>query len=108
MSIPLLREKQLAKKALGRWGIEGQEGMLIEEIGEVLQAWNKRERAVSYLGDQDIDFNMEDYLEELADLHIILDQLEIGYGEIYRKIKQKKLDRLEELLGEAEENGWRS
>jgi len=75
--------------------------MLIEEIGEVLQALNKRDRAVACLGDRDVDFQLEDYLEELADLHIILDQLEVAYGDIYRKIKRKKLNRLEELLEEG-------
>lgn len=91
-----ISEEQLYNQALEKWGIEAQEGMLLEEIGEVLIAWNKRNRNLN-------GCTFEQYTEELVDLQIMLGQMEVVLGDQFREIKEEKLKRLYERLQEGEQ-----
>lgn len=85
------------------YGLETQWGQFLEEIGELLQAYNKLNRAKT-LGDQYIA--MQNIQEELGDVDIMLQQLKLLFGKksieqnIDYKI-QRQLDRIkEESTGE--------
>ena len=63
---------QLYREALRAWGPELQSLMLAEEIGELLQAWSKYRRGEGLA---------LDVVEEIADVRIMLEQLEIMIAE---------------------------
>lgn len=74
------------QRALSKFGAEKQEGKLIEEMAELMQAilkrWNGREYNVS---------------EEIADVQIVLDQIKLLHPD-WKSWEQIKLKRLEEML----------
>lgn len=77
-------------KALNKYGIVNQKWMLVEECGELLNAFAKikRERA-----------SKEDIITELADVHIMVEQMAYFFGyEEFLAEKERKLARLEERL----------
>lgn len=71
---------------MSRFGEAKQEGKLIEEMAELMQAilkrWNGREHNVS---------------EEIADVQIVLDQIKLLHPD-WKTWEQIKLKRLEEML----------
>ena len=78
------------ERALDIYGIESQEWVLIEECGELIDviAKHKRGRASD-----------DDILTELADVHIIVEQMAMYLGlENFYKEKARKLQRLNERL----------
>jgi len=97
-----MNERQLYAHALANWGEKAQEGMLLEEMGEVLVAFNKRHRHVN--GCSSLEF-----VEELVDLSIMIEQEKLILRilpEHWAEIKQKKLQRLARMLEvEYVENG---
>ncbi len=87
-----MNESQLYELAIKTWGVTAQEGMFVEEIGEVLQALNKMHRTKS--GDKVLNF-----IEEMADLEIMLNQMKCLYpSEYFNKIKKDKLTKLANKL----------
>lgn len=74
------------QRALNKFGEAKQEGKLIEEMAELMQAilkrWNGREHNVS---------------EEIADVQIVLDQIKILHPD-WKTWEQIKLKRLEDML----------
>lgn len=76
--------------ALNFYGIESQKAMLVEEVGELLNALAKfrRERATG-----------RDVITELADVSIMVEQMAVVFGkEQYEREKERKLERLKYRL----------
>lgn len=79
--------------ALKQFGISAQQWMIVEEIGELLNAIAKQKRGRS---------TEEDIITELADVHIMVEQMALFYGwEDFVKEKERKLKRLENRLRKA-------
>lgn len=85
---------QLYNKALKQYGIKAQEWVLIEECGELLNAIAKLKRGHS---------TKEDIITELADVHIMVEQMAHFYGwEEFKAEKIYKLTRLKERLNKRD------
>jgi len=68
--------KELSEKAVEKWGLERQTDMVIEEVGEFLQAWNKIKRG---------QITQREYVEEMVDCYIMFSQMRHYMGN-YLKI----------------------
>lgn len=80
------------KKALVKWGYQSQWGMLIEEMGELMQVLNKYDRKKATLAQVQ---------DELADVEIMIGQMGVVFGrEAIHRRKIEKINRLEKLLKE--------
>ena len=85
---------ELYFKAIGQYGIVSQEWMLVEECGELLNAFAKLRRGRA---------SKEDILTELADVHIMVEQMACFFGlEEFKAEKERKLERLNERLKKGE------
>lgn len=81
---------ELYFKAIGQYGIVSQEWKLVEECGELLNAFAKLRRGRA---------SKEDIITELADVHIMVEQMACFFGlEEFQAEKERKLARLEERL----------
>lgn len=81
---------KLYDKALNRYGIIAQTWMLIEECGELLNAFAKLKRGRA---------TKEDVITELADVHIMIEQMAYFFGlDEFKVEKERKLARLEGRL----------
>ena len=77
-------------------GYECQSNVALEELGELIQAICKYKREEYDKSPQEIKDNL---LEEIADVHNMINQLEMYFGEEkIRKIRIKKVLRTKELL----------
>jgi|WetSurMetagenome_2_1015567.scaffolds.fasta_scaffold03545_12 hypothetical protein len=76
--------KELLAEAIKRWGIESQSFMAIEEMAELTKALSKIYREC---GQKQI----ENVIEEIADVKIMLEQMEMIYEPIAEKSDIKKL-----------------
>lgn len=84
---------EIYNSALNQFGITAQQWMIVEEIGELLNAIAKQKRGRS---------TKEDIITELADVHIVVEQMALFYGwEDFVKEKELKLKRLENRLRKA-------
>ena len=78
------------------WGYDAQARMAIEEMSELTKALCKYERFGKENAPQEIKDNI---LEELADVHNMIAQLEMYFGkEEIEKIRLQKIERTEKLL----------
>jgi len=77
--------KELSEKAVEKWGLERQTDMVIEEVGEFLQAWNKIKRG---------QITQREYVEEMVDCYIMFSQMRHLYGELFEDIYRNKCDRI--------------
>ena len=85
------REKELYREALGKYGVVNQKWMLIEECGELVNAFAKLNRGRA---------KKQDIITELADVYIMVRQIALWWGlEDFYKEKERKLKRLAERLG---------
>lgn len=85
-----MTQLEILQKALKVYGIDKQRNMLIEEIGELLNAIGKQPRGRA---------TNDDILEELADVVIICEQIAISISFVdYRTKRIEKLERLEAKL----------
>ena len=76
--------------ALTKYGIISQRWMLIEELGELLDAIAKLERK---------RIKIEDLMTELADASIMIEQISLYYGwDQFMQERERKLIRLNERL----------
>lgn len=66
--------EKVCAKALKKWGLKAQETILTEEIGELLQAVSKYRRS------NGAELSRENLAEEIADVRIMLTQMEIGHN----------------------------
>ena len=88
-----MNETELYKKAIERWGIESQVGMVIEECSELITTicHAQRDRAT-----------IIDIAQEVADVEIMCGQLrEIIGNDIVTQCKKEKLIRLEQRIEKA-------
>lgn len=80
----------LYRKAIESWGIEAQVFMVMEEVGEMLNALAKANRGRS---------TSKEIITELADVSIMMEQMASYFGwEEFEKEKEYKLERLKERL----------
>lgn len=87
---------KIINTALNKYGIENQKWMLIEECGELLNAIAKLKRGRS---------TKEDIITELADVHIMVEQMAFFFGwNEFKAEKKRKLIRLNERLNKDETN----
>ena len=78
------------------WGYDAQARMAIEEMSELTKALCKYERFGKENAPQEIKDNI---LEELADVHNMIAQLEMYFGKKeIEKIRLQKIERTEKLL----------
>ena len=88
--------EQRLKKFMECWGYDAQARMAIEEMSELTKALCKYERFGKENAPQEIKDNI---LEELADVHNMIAQLEMYFGkEEIEKIRLQKIERSEKLL----------
>lgn len=88
--------EQRLKKFMECWGYDAQARMAIEEMSELTKALCKYERFGKENAPQEIKDNI---LEELADVHNMIAQLEMYFGkEEIEKIRLQKIERTEKLL----------
>jgi len=93
-----MKQEELFIKAINKWGLQKQMLMLVEELGELQHAVIKAIR-------NNQEFT-EEMAEEWADTEIMLAQMrhywtqKMDLDEILDEFKNKKLKRLEQLLGE--------
>ena len=86
--------KEEAQAAIDVWGKETQTNMLIEEVGEFLQAWNKVKRGA---------FTEEQYVEELVDVYIMIQQMIHMHSEVFAEVYPKKLAKVKDKIATAAE-----
>lgn len=81
---------RLYNRVINTYGIDAQKMMLIEECGELLNAVAKLKRGRS---------TKEDIITELADVHIMVEQMAFFFGwDEFKAEKERKLQRLQERL----------
>lgn len=95
MDEPFSQEtRELYRKCLDKWGPVAQFFMVYEEIGELMQAISKWDRKPSRE-------NQSALTEEIADVLIMLEQLEVLVSIPYGRVsaaKEAKLMRLREIV----------
>ena len=85
-----------SKEALDFWGFDPQSLMLLEEMGELTKAICKYRRFGCEQTNVEIKNNL---LEEIADVHNMIDQMELYFGkEEITKIRLNKLKRTHERI----------
>ena len=85
---------ELYNRTLNNYGIVNQEWMLVEECGELMNAFAKLRRGRA---------SKEDIITELADVHIMVEQMACFFGlEEFQAEKERKLERLNERLKKGE------
>ena len=84
--------KEEAETAIAVWGKERQTNMVIEEVGEFLQAWNKVKRGA---------FTEEQYVEELVDVYIMVQQMIHMHSTVFAKVYPKKLAKVKAKIKAA-------
>jgi NTP pyrophosphatase (non-canonical NTP hydrolase) len=77
--------KELSQAAVEKWGLERQTNMVIEEVGEFLQAWNKLKRG---------KITHRQYVEEIVDCYIMFSQMRHLYGQQFEDIYLEKIEKI--------------
>ena len=84
------KEKEIFTLAITKWGLSSQISALIEEFGETIQ------RAAQL---QNKKTDVVNFLEELADAEIMIDQMRLYFGnERMDRWREQKMNRLEKRL----------
>lgn len=91
-----MKKKDVYNKAKSTWGIDAQVTKAIEELSEL------QKELCKFLLD---DGNMEHITEEMADVKIMIEQIELilENKESVKVVKKAKINRLSDLLDEEEE-----
>lgn len=93
------REGAILEAAIDRYGLDAQIDMMIEEMSELAKALLKERRAVHGPGGLDALKAWEEAIrEEIADVQIMLNQMQLVFGDC-ADWEIKKLERLAERLG---------
>ena len=83
----------LYKKAVEKWGEEAQFDQMVEEMGELIVAFNKFRRAKNYKH-QDMQSAIDNLFEEIAAVKLCVEQMEWIFGkEKIDKVLQGKLEK---------------
>ena len=86
------------RECVKQWGMEAQLNMAVEETAELISALQHYRR----LRQWGHPATIEDIADEIADVEIMTDQLKFMFdidSEHLLQIKEKKLNRVKELLG---------
>lgn len=94
------REGKILEEAINTWGAKAQIVKAMEEMAELIQALSRRLLCM-YLNAPGGNAALENVREEMADVSIMLSQLELIFGDTTEK-EIRKLLRLEARI--AEEN----
>lgn len=93
-----MTKENIYKRIVDTWGIDSQLNMVIEEVGELLQAISKFHRAKN----KDEETQIEAYrhlCEEIADVENMVNQMrEMFDSELIDKYKKEKLERITKKL----------
>ena len=95
-------DRNLYQKALSKWGVSSQLLMLFEEMGELMQAISKFDR---FFDTQWRDVHRENLIDEIADVKIMLEQLQVMSkisDQEVNLIRETKLNRLKDILERRE------
>jgi NTP pyrophosphatase (non-canonical NTP hydrolase) len=79
----------ICEAAIKKYGAEKQTDMVIEEVGEFLQAWNKYKRGL---------ITYEEYIEEMVDCYVMFSQMRYMHRSTFDKIMDRKIARLTKKL----------
>lgn len=85
-------ESELLEKAISTYGVDAQLTVAIEELSELIKELCKAKRGA---------VRLENVIEEMADCHIMLDQLSLIFSIDYSELtaaREQKLNRLKERL----------
>lgn len=94
--------KKISKEALEFWGYEAQSMMLIEEMAELTKALCKYKRQGCKKAEQAVVDNL---VEEIADVHNMIEQMEIYFGEDkINAIRLSKMKRTEKRMAQQKLN----
>ncbi len=92
-----IRDKVILEAALAKYGTDAQMRMAVEEMSELTKSLCKLWRAERDLADiadlAKLKQPVESILEEIADVRIMLDQLELIFGST-EEVREEKLMRL--------------
>ena len=87
------QRNDLYKRAIEKWGEEAQFDQMIEEMGELIVAFNKFRRAKNYK-QQDMQSAIDNLFEEIADVKLCVEQMEWIFGkEQIDNVLQNKLEK---------------
>ena len=104
MDMTVDQEMQILVTALEKYGAAAQRRQTIEEMAELTQALCKLERAEELSNSIQVTAHAKYHvLEELADVQIMINQMELLYGS-FADWEEKKLHRLAARLGLEEDN----
>ena len=93
-------ERQLIlRKAIDTYGINPQVDQCIEECSELIKALLKKRRADHGTANLDHETAVSAIVEEIADVKIMLEQMELLYGPS-SEIEQQKLARMKQRIEE--------
>lgn len=82
-----------------RYGISGQIVVAIEELAELQQALTKWLRYVKVVSEGNLNDIRKHIREEIADVNIVLNQMELAFGDT-GDIQEQKLQRLYDLVAD--------
>ena len=85
-----MKDEEVYKLALEKWGLKAQIGMFIEEVGEALTAINHYDRG---------RIPLEDLIEEFVDVSLMANQMRYIHKETFDRIYKYKLNRVKKKLG---------
>lgn len=89
------REVAIMERAIALYGVDHQVDVAIEEMAELTKAMLKMRRGAKSFGDWEAEWDA--IREEMADVSIMLSQLELIYGDV-ADIEEAKLIRLQKRL----------
>lgn len=91
-----MTDKEIYQAALEKWGIEAQMLMVFEEMAELQKELCKYARGAN---------NRDQIAEEVADVRIMLEQVENFYQceELVKIFRKEKIERLKRRLGVSDD-----
>ena len=91
--------QRILRKGIATYGIEPQVDQCIEECSELIKALLKKRRADHGTANLDYETAVGNIVEEIADVKIMLGQMELLYGPS-SEIEQQKLARMKQRIDE--------
>jgi len=99
-----MKNKEIFQKALDRWGDVAQIDMAIEECSELIFSIQKLKRNYSNNKDKNKQL-IENVCDEIADVEIMMKELELIFDKEYIKERKKyKMNRLEKRLKKSNDD----
>ena len=85
----------ILETAIRTLGEDNQLNALIEELAELLHALTQMKKSKAWIENHEID---DHTLEEMVDVHILIEQFRLQYELIFHSIYLRKVGRLERLI----------